>query len=91
VDVSSTAGSLRDDIRSLVRDVKEVARRTRAFKASPAVRSSDDRVEFARWLLECQTELRARGRVLDMLLDQQVADEPERVRLRDALRRALGH
>jgi hypothetical protein len=93
-DVSSTAGALgrlRVDIRSLVRDVRDVSRRIEVFEASRVVRSRDDRAEFARWLLECRTELHARGRVLEMLLDQQVKDEQERIRLRDTLRRALGH
>ncbi len=78
---------LRADIRALIRDVQDVSGRIRAFKA--ATRNSDERAEFARWLVDCQSELRARGRALELLIDEQLEDKEERERLRALLRRAL--
>jgi hypothetical protein len=85
--MAGVLGHLRADIRSLIRDVQDVSGRIRAFKAT--TRNSEERAEFARWLLECQSELRARGRVLELLIDEQLQDEKERERLRALLRRAL--
>jgi hypothetical protein len=85
--MAGVLGHLRADIKALIRDVQDVSGRIRAFKAT--TRNREERAEFARWLLDCQSELRARGRALELLIDEQIEDEQERERLRALLRRAL--